>query len=106
VAALTGPMDFLDRNLEILRGRRDRAVEGLRDAGLGATPPRGAIYLFVRVPDGETSSGFATRMLDDAGVFVTPGSGYGPGGEGFVRLSLTIEDARLDEGIARIRKAC
>jgi len=47
---------------------------------------------------------FATRLLDEAGVVVTPGIGYGPSGEGYVRLSLTIADDRLEEGVRRMEK--
>ncbi|HEV8166604.1 MAG TPA: LL-diaminopimelate aminotransferase, partial [Actinomycetota bacterium] len=56
-------------------------------------------------PPGESSVRFTQRLLDDAGVVVAPGSGYGPSGEGYVRLSLTIPDARLEEGCERVRKA-
>ena len=51
-----------------------------------------------------TSVQFATRLLDEAGVVVTPGIGYGPSGEGYVRLSLTIPDDRLEEGVRRMEK--
>jgi LL-diaminopimelate aminotransferase len=54
------------------------------------------------VPEGTTSVQFATRLLDEAGVVVTPGIGYGPSGEGYVRLSLTIADERLEEGVRRL----
>jgi len=105
IAALTGPMDFLAEQLAVFASRRDRAVEGLRDAGLDATAPKGSFYLWVPVPDGETSAGFASRILDDAAVVVAPGNGYGAHGEGYVRFALTLADDRIDEGIERIRKA-
>ena len=89
----------------MLTGRRDRTVEALRACGLDATAPKGSFYIWVPVPDGETSAGFATRMLDDAAVAITPGSGYGQHGEGYVRFSLTLPDDRLDEGLSRIREA-
>jgi LL-diaminopimelate aminotransferase len=54
------------------------------------------------VPEGTTSVEFATRLLEEAGVAVTPGVGYGPSGEGYVRLSLTITDERLEEGVRRL----
>jgi len=105
IAALEGPRDFLDAQLKVLTGRRDRTVEALRACGLDATAPKGSFYIWVPVPDGETSAGFATRMLDDAAVAITPGSGYGQHGEGYVRFSLTLPDDRLDEGLSRIREA-
>ena len=104
VAALRGPMDFLERQLGVFQARRDRAVAELRDAGLDATAPRGSFYLWVPVPDGETSTSFATKLLDDAAVVVAPGNGYGEHGEGYVRFALTLADDRIDEGMERIRK--
>jgi LL-diaminopimelate aminotransferase len=106
IAALRGPTGFLAEQLDVLTARRDRAVEALRDAGLDATAPKGSFYLWVPVPQGETSSGFATRMLEEAAVVVTPGNGYGEHGEGYVRFSLTLADDRIDEGLERVRKAC
>lgn len=106
IAGLTGPTHFLRDYLKVLASRRDRTVAALREVGLDAPLPKGSFYIWTRVPDGETSTSFTERMLEDAAVVVTPGNGYGPHGEGFVRLSLTLNDDRLDEGLARIRKAC
>ena len=106
IAALEGPTDFLTEQLKVIAGRRDRAVEGLREAGIDAPTPKGSFYLWVPVPNGETSTSFATRLLDEAAVVVAPGNGYGERGEGYVRFSLTLPDEQLDEGIARIRKVC
>jgi LL-diaminopimelate aminotransferase len=105
IAALTGPRDFLEEQLAIFAKRRDVAVEGLRDAGIKATSPKGSFYLWVPVPDGETSTSFATKLLDEAAIVVAPGSGYGDHGEGYVRFSLTLADDRVVEGIERVRKA-
>ncbi|MFC2050937.1 LL-diaminopimelate aminotransferase, partial [Chloroflexota bacterium] len=57
---------------------------------------------WARIPDGYTSVEFTTELLDKANVAVTPGVGYGNAGEGYVRLSLTLSDDRLDEGISRL----
>ena len=84
--------------------RRDRVVAALRDAGWEVTPPRGAFYIWLRVPDRWSSQEFALRLLERAGVMVSPGSGFGAAGEGYVRLSLTVPDERLDEACARIVK--
>jgi len=59
----------------------------------------------VKVPDGYTSASFAEHVLDAAGVIVAPGTGYGPSGEGYVRLSLTVADERLAEALGRIEKS-
>ncbi len=104
IAALTGPRDFLDEQLEIFARRRDLAVGALRAAGLDATAPKGSFYLWVPVPDGETSAGFAQKLLDEAAVVVAPGNGYGEFGEGFVRFSLTLADELVEEGAERIAK--
>ena len=104
VAALQGPMDFLDKQLAVFASRRDLAVAELRDAGLDAWTPRGSFYLWVPVPDDETSTSFATKLLDDAAVVVAPGNGYGKHGEGYVRFALTLPDDRIAEGMERIRK--
>ena len=92
IAALDGPQDCIDEHNAIYARRRDRLAEALTGLGLRLRPPRASLYIWARVPEGMTSVQFATRLLDDAGVVVTPGSGYGPSGEGYVRLSLTIPD--------------
>ena len=101
-AALALPRDVLEAHLAVYRGRRDRMVQALRRGGIAAPLPRATIYLWCPVPAGETSAGFAERLLEQAGVLVTPGTGYGPQGEGFFRISLTCPDAALDEAARRI----
>ena len=91
IAGLTGPWDFLDEQLKIFAGRRDRAVAGLRDAGIDAPSPKGSFYLWVRVPEGETSTSFAAKLLDEAAVVVAPGNGYGEHGEPLVAFPVTGE---------------
>jgi LL-diaminopimelate aminotransferase len=86
----------------VYRARRDLACGLLRDVGMPVEPPRGGMYLWVRVPTDETSEQLAERLLVDGGVVVTPGSAYGAAGEGFVRLALTVPEARIAEGVARI----
>jgi LL-diaminopimelate aminotransferase len=102
IAALEGPQDCIDEHNRIYERRRDRLVDGLSKLGLRIQPPKASLYVWARVPEGATSVQFATRLLDEAGVVVTPGIGYGPSGEGYVRLSLTIPDERLEEGVSRI----
>ena len=64
-----------------------------------------AVFVWLPVPDGHNSASFATFLLEEAGVVVPPGRGYGVSGEGFVRISLTVPDDRLEEGLERIRTA-
>jgi LL-diaminopimelate aminotransferase len=89
---------------EIYRRRRDILVDALNAIGLDVTPPKGAIYVWARVPEGETSASFTEKVLEDAAVVISPGSAYGASGEGFVRMSLTTPDARLVEAAERIAR--
>jgi LL-diaminopimelate aminotransferase len=102
IAALEGPQDCIEAQNAVYARRRDRLAAALTALGLRLRPPRASLYLWARVPEGMTSVQFATRLLDEAGVVVTPGIGYGPSGEGYVRLSLTIPDERLEEGVRRM----
>jgi LL-diaminopimelate aminotransferase len=105
IAALTGPQDHLDELRAIYQKRRDRVIEVFNGLGWSLTPPRGSIYVWLPTAGGRTSSEMVDFLLDVAGVFVAPGSGYGVNGEGFVRISLTVADDRLDEAMARIERA-
>jgi LL-diaminopimelate aminotransferase len=102
IAALEGPQDGIAEHNAIYQRRRDKVVEALRKLGLDVTPPKASLYVWAKVPAGMTSAQFAERLLDEAAVIVTPGNGYGPHGEGYVRLSLTQPDERVDEGLRRI----
>ena len=103
ITALEGPQDSIREATAIYQRRRDTLVEAVRSAGLEVTPPKASLYLWCRLPDGTGSIDFAARLLDDTGVVVTPGVGYGEHGEGYVRLSLTLPDDRLEEGIERLK---
>jgi LL-diaminopimelate aminotransferase len=104
-AALTTERDFPRRMSEVYRRRRDLLVEALAQIGLDVEPPQATPYFWVRVPEGHTSASFASLMLDEADVVVSPGPGYGPSGEGFVRMSLTVPDERLEEAVRRIESS-
>ena len=102
IEALELPDEWLQANNDIYRSRRDRVVAALNEIGLEATTPLATLYIWTRIPEGHTSSEFAQKMLEERDVVVTPGSSYGPSGEGYIRLSLTIPDDQIDEGIRRI----
>jgi LL-diaminopimelate aminotransferase len=104
VAALLSDQSSVAQMCEIYRRRRDVLVDALRAIGLEVNSPKGTIYLWTSVPDGDTSASFAERVLEDAAVVISPGSAYGPSGEGFVRMSLTVPDDRLNEAAERIAK--
>jgi LL-diaminopimelate aminotransferase len=89
---------------EVYRRRRDLAVAALNAVGIAVEAPRGTMYIWVPVPEGHSSVSFAELVLEQAGVVVSPGSSYGPNGEGYVRLSLTLPDDRLREAVGRIEQ--
>ncbi len=105
VAALEEtPAGFLEGMRETYRRRRDLVVDALRALGVQVDPPRGTFYIWAPVPAGYTSAGFTEALLEQAGVVVAPGSGYGEAGEGYFRISLTVPDALLSEAVARLRR--
>jgi LL-diaminopimelate aminotransferase len=104
IAALEGPQQSIDEHNAVYQRRRDKVVDALRSIGMRVEPPKASLYVWARVPQGFTSVEFAARMIDDIGVVMTQGTGYGQYGEGFVRLSLTIPDEQLDEGVRRIKE--
>jgi LL-diaminopimelate aminotransferase len=102
VAALTGPRDHVDELRAVYQKRRDRVVATLNGLGWSIEPPRGSIYVWAPTTGGRSSAEMVDVLLERAGVFVAPGSGYGRAGEGYVRFSLTAPDARLEEAMDRI----
>ena len=79
-------------------------IEGLAAAGWQITKPSASLYLWTRVPTKESSMAFASRVLERAHVVLTPGVGFGPSGEGYIRISLTVPTGRIQEAIARLSK--
>ncbi len=104
IVALTGDQQCIADMCDLYQQRRDSVVEALRSIGLECTTPKATIYVWAKVPEGETSESFATKLLEQAHVIVTPGSGYGPDGEGYIRISLTTPDERLMEAVRRIKE--
>jgi LL-diaminopimelate aminotransferase len=103
-AALSGPRRPIEEMNEIYARRRDLAVDALREIGVAIQAPKGTIYVWAPVPEGHTSASFAELVLEEAAVVVSPGSLYGPSGEGFFRISLTTPDDRLTEALERMRE--
>jgi LL-diaminopimelate aminotransferase len=102
VAALTDARDFPQEMSEIYRRRRDLMIGALGAIGIVAEPPRATPYLWIRVPEGHDSTSFTELVLAQAAVIVSPGPSFGPSGEGYVRISLTVPDERLEEAAGRI----
>ncbi len=101
--ALTQGYESIQAQCVIYQRRRDRVVDAFNAMGLACEKPMATIYVWVRVPEGFSSMEFCDRLLNEAHVAVAPGSGYGPAGEGFIRVSLTSPDERIDAAIERIR---
>ena len=102
IEAISGDQSVTTESAAILERRRDRVVAALLRIGLRVQKPKAGMYVWARVPNGMTSIDFARRLLEDQAVVVTPGNGYGAAGEGYVRLSLTTPDDKLEEGLQRI----
>jgi LL-diaminopimelate aminotransferase len=85
-----------------LQRRRDAAVSAIRALGLEVEAPRAAMYLWIPLPDGIPSGAFALRVLEETGVVVFPGSGFGAAGEGYFRIAFTTGAARITEAVERL----
>ena len=105
VAALEDAADFPQEMSKVYERRRDAVCGALAEIGVDVTPPRGTIYVWAPVPEGHTSASYCELVLEEAGVVVSPGGSYGPSGEGFFRISLTIDDDRLAEAVERLRSS-
>ena len=105
IAALFTSEGQLQSLVSIYQNRRNVIVQGLQSLGWPIQAPQGSLYVWVRVPQGYTSQEFTNLLLDQCGIIVPPGSGYGSRGEGFVRIALTIPEARLEEAIQRMHDA-
>ena len=97
--ALSAPDDTVREACLTYQERRDVLVGGLKKLGFSVNPPRATFYVWMPVDD---CMSFATRMLDEAGIVVTPGIGFGSGGDGFVRFALTRPASRIREALARM----
>jgi LL-diaminopimelate aminotransferase len=102
-AALRGSRKDVEEMCRIYARRRDLVVDALRDIGVEVESPKGTIYIWAPVPHGHSSASFAELVLEEAAVVVSPGSMYGPCGEGFFRISLTTPDELLREAVQRMR---
>ncbi|MGS0763847.1 LL-diaminopimelate aminotransferase [Syntrophomonas curvata] len=103
IAALEGSHDDVAGLQKMYRERRDVAVKGMCELGWSFRPPRGSFYMWVKVPRGYTSAEYCEFILDKARVIITPGNGYGQYGEGYFRVALTVDAARIKEALTRIR---
>jgi LL-diaminopimelate aminotransferase len=102
VEALRGSQEHITERNAIFQRRRDKLVKVLNEIGLKARIPQATFYVWAKIPQGYTSMDFTKKLLDEAKIAVTPGTGYGKEGDGYIRFSLTISDDRLEEGVNRL----
>jgi len=103
IEALTNPAPEIAETNEIYKERRDVIIEGLQSMGLDIKPIKCTFYIWAPVPKGISSSAFVAKMLNECGIVVVPGNGYGPEGEGYFRMALTEKISRLKEAIQRMK---
>jgi LL-diaminopimelate aminotransferase len=104
IKALNSPDDFKEKRNQIFQERRDVLAEGFNKIGLKAFPPKATFYLWANVPPGYKSQDFCIKALEEANVWMIPGSVYGQYGEGYLRIALTHPVERLREAIRRLEK--
>jgi LL-diaminopimelate aminotransferase len=102
ISALTGDQSWLEQRNEVYRQRRDVILAGLKQLGLTVRKPDASLYVWTPVPQGWTSEEFAVAALEQAGVSLTPGTVFGRGGQGFLRLSITAPLERLKLAMHRL----
>jgi len=105
IVALSADQHCVAELCRIYRQRQELMVNALKTAGFDLAVPRATFYLWIKNPPGMDSASVASMLLEEAGVVVTPGNGFGEAGEGYFRISLTVPEARLQEAGERIIKA-
>ena len=103
IEAIRGDQSCVRDMVQVYSRRRDLMVKGLQDVGFEVESPRATFYLWIKVPEGYTSSDLTERLLEDAGLVVTPGNGFGEPGEGYFRIALTQKRERLTEAVQRLK---
>ncbi|MBW1713201.1 MAG: LL-diaminopimelate aminotransferase [Deltaproteobacteria bacterium] len=104
IAGLALSQEEKTANQAVYSQRREVVVQGLKRLGLEFWPSQATFYVWAKVPQGLTSAQWATRLLEEAGVVVTPGNGFGQAGEGWFRIALSVGRDRLREMIDRMER--
>lgn len=104
IAALTGPQEWIAERNKIYQLRRDLAVAGLRAAGFDVATPKAALYVWPRVPAGWEAADLAMKLLDEAQVWMTPGTAFGPSGDGYMRAALCTEADEMVRAFDRVAR--
>jgi LL-diaminopimelate aminotransferase len=103
IEALTGDQSSVDEMKRTFQRRRDLVVDGLKSVGIDVERPRATFYIWARIPAGYTSADFCEKLIEETGIVVTPGSGFGEEGEGYFRISITINEERIAEAVRRLK---
>lgn len=104
VAALQGPLGYLNEMCALYQQRRDVLVDGLTDLGWTVTKPKATFYVWIKIPPKAEAISFAARLLKDADIVATPGVGFGENGQGYIRMALTVPVQRIKEALERIKR--
>ncbi len=104
IEALDSNQQCVEDMRKMYQERRDVLIGGLKEVGLKANSPLATFYIWINVPQGYTSAEFTALLLKEAGIVTTPGNGFGPSGEGYIRMALTVNSERLREAVERIKK--
>ncbi|MEJ8767299.1 aminotransferase class I/II-fold pyridoxal phosphate-dependent enzyme [Oceanobacillus sp. HCA-5259] len=102
--ALKSDLFAVKEHNAIYQERMEKLYTALNELGISTEKTRGTIFLWAKVPTGFTANSFANKLLEEAGVIVTPGTAFGPSGEGYIRIALTVSKERLDEVVRRLRE--
>ncbi len=103
MAALRSPAKTVADIVSVYAERRDTLIDGLNSIGWHVPKPKATFYVWTPAPPGYTSSELSFTLLEKAGIVTTPGIGFGPNGEGYVRMALTVAKERLVEAVERIK---
>ncbi|MGB3907265.1 MAG: LL-diaminopimelate aminotransferase [Methanomethylovorans sp.] len=104
ITALTGSQQCVSDMNRIYEKRRNALLKGLHGIGLDVKPPKATFYIWAPVPKGYDSMGFSQLLLEKAGIVATPGVGFGPYGEGYIRFALTQSVERINEAVIRMEE--
>ncbi|WP_394139912.1 LL-diaminopimelate aminotransferase [Cytobacillus oceanisediminis] len=102
--ALNSDQSCIAKHNKIYKERKTVMLEGLKTIGVEVSPPKGSFFIWAPVPTGYTSAGFVSSVMEQTGVILTPGNAFGPSGEGYFRISLSVPNERLYEAVNRIKE--
>ena len=102
IEAMKRPLESVSDRNAVYQARRDRIVPVLNDMGMKVESPKAGLYIWAGVPEGYSSADFAEKLLEDTDVLMIPGGNYGAAGEGYVRLSITLQDELIDKALGRV----